>query len=253
MDTDSPDLQQYQEAVQNLGYAYTLEREGNTKAALYACDDAIRLAAPFLAEAFNLRGVLLEEIGRSEDALAVYRMALALKPGFAEAADNLMALETELDVEPDLVTIARFSQAAEAHVHRGKLESEGIPAIVADQAATATGWPISEALGGVRLLVCRADAEEALDILGIAPEATEEDDEGEEDVEEEEDEDEPTCPECGSTRIHYEKHARRAVFASWLLLGIPFPFRKRKWRCLDCEHEWRVPVEADASQAEATL
>jgi Flp pilus assembly protein TadD len=113
MDADSPDLQPYQEAVQYLDYAYSLEQESNSRAALYACEDAIRRVAPFLAEAYNLRGVLLEQMDRNEEALAVYRLALALKPNFAEAADNLVALEAELDVAPDLVTIARFGQAAE--------------------------------------------------------------------------------------------------------------------------------------------
>ena len=53
------------------------------------------------------------------------------------------------------------------------------------------------------------------------------------------DKDEPVCPKCDSFDVYYEKYSRRAVFASWLLLGIPLPFLKRKWRCKGCSYEWK--------------
>ena len=44
---------------------------------------------------------------------------------------------------------------------------------------------------------------------------------------------------CNSSDVDFEKFSRRLVFASWLLLGIPFPFFKRKWRCRQCGYRWK--------------
>jgi hypothetical protein len=62
-----------------------------------------------------------------------------------------------------LVTIASFLDAGTAHALRGRLEAEGIYAIVADDHTLAFGIP-ANALGGVKVKVIEEDAEEALEI-----------------------------------------------------------------------------------------
>ncbi|MDZ4299014.1 MAG: DUF2007 domain-containing protein [Moraxellaceae bacterium] len=52
-----------------------------------------------------------------------------------------------------MITVARFSLAIEAHIARAKLESEGIPAFVADEHTVTAQWLYSNAIGGVRLQV----------------------------------------------------------------------------------------------------
>jgi Flp pilus assembly protein TadD len=51
---------------------------------------------PNYADAHNLRGIILEELGRKEEAVSAYREAVRVDPSFREAAENLQDLEAEL-------------------------------------------------------------------------------------------------------------------------------------------------------------
>lgn len=223
------------DAEDHLDWAYSYEESGELKRALADCEAAIEIGQPFLADAHNLRGIILEEMHRKEEALKAYHKALQIDPSLSEAADNLVALETEMGIRHDLATIGTFSQSAEAHVLKTKLESEGIPAFVGDEHTVTMNWLYSNAIGGVRLQVRESDVEKALEILGLK---------GEElslEVDELDDEDEePHCPNCNSSLINYQKYAKRGLFASWLLLGFPLPFLKKKWICEDCDYEWKM-------------
>ncbi len=64
-----------------------------------------------------------------------------------------------------LVTIASFSFPHEAHIARAKLDSEGIPAVLADEFTISMQWLYSNALGGVKVQVPPSCAERALEIL----------------------------------------------------------------------------------------
>jgi ribosomal protein S27AE len=148
-----------------------------------------------------------------------------MQPGMAEAADNLTALEKEMGIRHNLVTVAGFSQAPEAYVAKGLLEAEGIWAFVADEYTVTANWLYSRALQGVKLQVRESDLEAARRILGLEEEA---------EVPEEE-----RCPLCGSTNIQYRRFSSRWVFLSWLLLGFPLLFLKKRWICNQCGYEWR--------------
>jgi len=78
-----------------LDRAYTLETDGNLEEALRVCD-SILSNAPELAEAHNLRGIILEQTGDKEEALEAYRSALKLDPGFDDAKQNLLDLEEDI-------------------------------------------------------------------------------------------------------------------------------------------------------------
>ncbi len=83
------------EAMQYLERAYSCEERKELQQALVECDAAIQLE-PGLAEAHNLRGMILEDLGRKEEAMAGYREALRLDPSFQEAKENLQDAENEL-------------------------------------------------------------------------------------------------------------------------------------------------------------
>ena len=134
-----------------------------------------------------------------------------------------------------LITIATFSQAIEAHVSKTKLESEGIECFIADENIVNMNWFYSNAVGGVKLQVKEADVKRAIEILHQKPisvdfvtDEAEKEDEG------------LYCPKCNSSDVYYEKFSRRLVFTSWLILGIPFLFFKKKWICQKCGYEWKV-------------
>ncbi|MBI1186375.1 MAG: hypothetical protein GC206_03460 [Alphaproteobacteria bacterium] len=76
----------------------------------------------------------------------------------------------------DLVVIARFRDAPEAHIARSLLESEGLLAFVAESEALGALPHLIFGQGGYRLQVPEEDAQQALDILRdaqLAPPAEE--------------------------------------------------------------------------------
>ena len=64
-----------------------------------------------------------------------------------------------------LTIIASFSHPFEAHLAKGKLESEGIEAYIADENIVGINWLYSNLVGGVKLKVREDDRERALKSL----------------------------------------------------------------------------------------
>ena len=127
-----------------------------------------------------------------------------------------------------LVTIASYSFPFEAHIARSRLESEDIPAFVADEHTINMQWLYSNALGGVRLQVPEEFVETALAIL---------DEDREQDLVEAVGDDSTPCPHCGSPHTEYRQIGRRWAFLVFLGLEFPlFPVRDG----IRCNHCGRV-------------
>jgi tetratricopeptide (TPR) repeat protein len=222
------------QAIVHLKEAFALYQETDDfEKALAACDVAIALD-PDLADAHNLRGVLLEELGRPSAAMNAYGTALRIDPDYTEAADNLAELRAELAISRHLVTIATFLYPTEAYIPKGILESEGIWSSVADVYTITANWLYSTAIGGVKLQVRQEDAQRAVEILNSRADGPIE----EEEVQEQQDHAE-RCPVCGSGNVRYLKYATPLVFLSWLVLDFPLPFMRRRWKCGACSHVWK--------------
>lgn len=101
LEVGNPD--QPTDAQHHLNQAYVYEDEGEFEKALAECDAAIEIA-PSLAEIHNLRGIVLEDSDRKEEAVEAYKEAIRLDPEFHEAVDNLSELESELGERPPLKT-----------------------------------------------------------------------------------------------------------------------------------------------------
>ena len=124
-----------------------------------------------------------------------------------------------------MITAARFSFPYEAHIARAKLESEGIPAVVADEHTINMQWLYSDALGGVKVQVPES-------LLACAQEILAHDDS--EVVVEQEGEDLLCCPVCGSEQAELQIRGRRPAFFVFAVLQFPFwPFR-RQVKCEAC-------------------
>ena len=116
-----------------------------------------------------------------------------------------------------LITIARYSLPYEAHIAKSRLDSEGIPAHVADEHTINMQWLWSDALGGVRLQVPETHVESALMILA---------EDREQDLVESQSVDTTACPHCGSTDTEYQQIGRRWAFLVFIGLHFPlFPVR----------------------------
>jgi Tfp pilus assembly protein PilF len=169
-------LRQIERKQGHLAEAYRQWEGRNFAAGLAACDAALQ-HIPISAEAHNLRGILLEELGRPQEALQAYTTAVHLDPDLADAAENLEGLRNEWRARFGLTTIAASDFPLVMHILKGRLEAEGIPAFVADEEVITLYWIYARALGGAKLQVWRQDAERAMDILGIGWRAEMQDDE----------------------------------------------------------------------------
>ena len=114
-------------------------------------------------------------------------------------------------------TIGSFEFPADALIIKGKLEAEGIPVFLRDEATVNSDPSLSGAMGGVRLQVYSTDWDRAKQIYDeVRGYATDKD--GNPIV----------CPNCKATRseIYY---SRKNIFYRLF----PF-FESTKYRCLQC-------------------
>ena len=135
-----------------------------------------------------------------------------------------------------LVTIGHFFDPMEAHILRARLESEGIPATVADDLLVTANWPWSVALGGAKLQVPREDEAQAREILAAYASG-----ELASDVELETGTGPEACPDCGSTELERSVPASQKLFALGLfaISSATFPTRTSSLRCKSCGHRWQ--------------
>jgi hypothetical protein len=140
--------------------------------------------------------------------------------------------------EPDkLVTVATFRDIFEADFVTTIFDLEGIPSILANQHVAILRWDYSNAIGGIRLNVLGKDAERARQLLRDRP--IRPDSARPPVIDRDYD---LACPECGSLEVRYERFSRFAFFLSWLVLGIPIPIPRRRFKCRTCRHGWKAQL-----------
>ncbi len=64
-----------------------------------------------------------------------------------------------------LVTIASFATPLDAHLAKNRLEADGIRAALEAETTSSMAWYLTNAIGGVKLLVFEQDAEQAVTVL----------------------------------------------------------------------------------------
>jgi hypothetical protein len=129
----------------------------------------------------------------------------------------------------DIVSIATFAKPEEAHLGRLRLERDGIPAYVADEHVLQLDWALTNAVGGVRLMVSEDNVEEALAVLKAEPVCTEAAAINS-----------MTCPRCENAQPEFYLGPRRLGVLG-LIIGLPLLFftRWHRWRCGACGNTWR--------------
>jgi hypothetical protein len=140
------------------------------------------------------------------------------------------------EVADRLVVIATFLHPYEAHIARTVLESEGIQARLDGEHHIAMDWMISNAVGGVKLIVHERDEVVAKKILSHPDHEINDEQTGDTAKPAK-----PTevCPFCQSEDIHLEKLNRGLSLISILFMGFPVPFLKRSMVCDRCERSWK--------------
>jgi hypothetical protein len=131
----------------------------------------------------------------------------------------------------ELVTIRQFRDLPEALLAKGSLESSGIECFLADENLVRLDWFISNFIGGIKLNVRAADAENARNILdepileglyvqGIGLY------------------EQPRCPKCQSLDVNFQELDRPIAYMS-AFLRVPVPVQRPAWRCHACDAEWK--------------
>lgn len=135
-------------------------------------------------------------------------------------------------MEDSFELIKVFPYSAEAFIYKGRLESEGIAVFLRDHNIVDTNPLYSQAVGGVKMFVATKDAAKAREILSSIPEFSI-DDHGKPLV----------CPNCNETQVEMMTSVKGEKsflgFLPALLFGA-FPFVKYRYRCRNCNHEFKA-------------
>ena len=127
-----------------------------------------------------------------------------------------------------MITLASFSKPEEAHLFRLRLEAAGIPAFVQDEHVIQMQWLYSNALGGVRVQIADDDLAAAREFLAEdSPQPCP-------------DAENVVCPACGSQHTVPDELPRRIAFLSVLVLSLPLPVSRHRWRCSSCHKAFRI-------------
>jgi hypothetical protein len=135
----------------------------------------------------------------------------------------------EMEVQ-ELVTIRQFRDLPEALLAKGSLESADLECFLADENLVRLDWFISNFIGGIKLKVRVADAEnarrlldepilEGLYVQGVGLY------------------EQPRCPKCQSLDVNFQELDRPIAYMS-AFLRVPMPVQRPAWRCQACDAEW---------------
>lgn len=134
-----------------------------------------------------------------------------------------------------LITVSTYTNALEAHIVKGRMEADDIPAFIPHEHHIWAYWLFSNVLGGVRLQVLPQHVVEAKKILnGINNSTYENILEAQEGAF-----DKIVCPECNSDRAVVRGWDQRIALVVASTFSIPTPYRLDSCWCLDCGYRWR--------------
>jgi len=143
---------------------------------------------------------------------------------------------TESEYENErFVVPRRFRDMPDAFLFGSILDSAEIECCLADENTIRMDWFWSNFLGGIKLCVRKADADEASSLLeqGV-PEKFHVEGVGEYQ--------QPRCPKCQSLDVSF-RGLNKAVDYTSALLGGPWPLHRSLWECDACRHQWPESTE----------
>jgi predicted RNA-binding Zn-ribbon protein involved in translation (DUF1610 family) len=134
----------------------------------------------------------------------------------------------------ELRILQSFSNYMEAHIVMGRLEEEGIRCWLKDENTVTTGPFLTNAVGGVKIMVAKDQWERANALL--------------QDMNAERRK-KFSCPQCGSSDIELVTTPRK--LSNWLGAIGGFLFGDfaigvdKVWHCFNCKAEFKEPKESD--------
>ena len=134
-----------------------------------------------------------------------------------------------------MITVARYFEPSEAHVVRALLESAGLRAVVADDHLVTANYPLSTALGGVRVQVPAEHLEAARELVAAYASG-----ELQRELEAEVGDQPEACPACGAAGSTGRVSAGTKLLAVAVFAfgAATFPTRESERKCSACGHTW---------------
>lgn len=125
------------------------------------------------------------------------------------------------------VVVESYSYPYEAQIAKSQLDAAGIVARIENEHMVNMNWLYSNAVGGVRLLVLEAFAEEAYQLIhqNFSEELDQQFDLAAE-----------QCPYCGSNQLIPFTQGKRNAFIAFLLVGFPLYRYKHGMKCTQCDY-----------------
>jgi hypothetical protein len=151
-----------------------------------------------------------------------------------------LIVPTATDIPPNLIALRQFLNLPEALLAKSVLDSAGFESFLADANTIRMDWLLSNAIGGVKLLVRSTDASAADELLKQNT-ATEFDVEGDGTFTQ------PRCPHCNSLDVSYQGLNKTWAYGS-IALGIPYPASHIAWKCDSCGQMWEDAPREEKSE-----
>ncbi|MEP7318548.1 MAG: DUF2007 domain-containing protein [Panacibacter sp.] len=138
----------------------------------------------------------------------------------------------------DFTLLASFDSFIEAHMVFGRMEEEGINCWLKDENIVTINPVLSNAVGGIKLMVADNQVEKAVEILNQIREQKKQ---------------YYSCPSCGSNNIELINTPRKAVnwissILTWMLGSYAISI-EQIWHCFNCSKEFKEPIELKNEQA----
>ncbi len=141
------------------------------------------------------------------------------------------------------VVVRKYRDLPPALTDRMILDTADIDCYLYEENIVRIDWPWSNLVGGVKLVVRKADAEDVEKLLNESVLAKFTVD-GVGEYEQE------RCPNCNSMDVFCDEVKKKIAGASWLLFGLPIILVQSGWNCHACGHTWDLAAEQVAGQSE---
>jgi hypothetical protein len=136
----------------------------------------------------------------------------------------------------ELVVARAYSLPHEAHLACSVLHAAGLEARVADEHIVTADWFLSNAVGGVKVMVRAEDLTTARELLDQAAVVSNEDAPSQ--MLDTQGSEEDACPRCGSRTWESVTYGKRLAALSMLVMPMLLPVWRRT-RCGQCGYETR--------------
>ena len=131
------------------------------------------------------------------------------------------------------VTLETFDNYIDANLTMNRLEEAGINCWLNDEVSVTIAPMLSNAIGGIRLIIEEKDIDKFVEILHVLKEMKRRS---------------FACPHCNSHDIEYIISNRKANVVSSVLIWMFGSYTagvKQTWRCFRCREKFEKPIELD--------